>query len=207
MPDGMVVVIVGSVGEATSGVGSGVGAVVSGVVTTTRSSSSVVPAVLVQARVYVVLLVGVTDSEPLVDFEPDQPPRAVQLDAPVVFQVRVDDCPGVRSLFDAVRVTVGLDTVAPGVVGGVMVIVVDLVSEPPVPVQARVYVVVTVGVTDWVPLMLFDPDQPPLAVQLDAPVLLQVRDDCVLVRLRVGADAVTGGGVLVTVTFVLQVAV
>ncbi len=49
------------------------------------------------------------------------------------------------------------------------------VAVPPLPVQARVYVVGAVGETDWVPLVLLVPVQPPLAVQLVAFVLLQVR--------------------------------
>jgi hypothetical protein len=127
-----------------------------------------------------------------------------------VFQVRVVDCPGVSSFDDAASATVGFVVAAVSVVvvgGGVIVIVVDLVADPPVPVQTRVYVVVTDGETVSVPPVLLVPDQPPEAVQAVAPVLLQVRDDCVFPRVRVGADAVTGGGVLVTVTEVLQVAV
>ncbi len=70
---------------------------------------------------------------------------------------------------------------------------------PPAPVQVRVYVVLVVGETDWVPEVAFVPVQPPEAVQLVALVDDQVSvDDCPdvtevgeAVRETVGAGVVT----------------
>ena len=57
----------------------------------------------------------------------------------------------------------------------VTVTVADWVALPPVPVQARVYVVATVGETGCVPETAFVPVHPPLAVHEVALVEDQVR--------------------------------
>ena len=75
-------------------------------------------------------LPGVTDWEPLVALAPDQATEAVQVVAPVVDQVRVDEPPKVMVAGLGVMVRVGA--------AGLTVIVADEEADPPGPVQVRV---------------------------------------------------------------------
>jgi hypothetical protein len=158
--------------------------------TVTVFESLAVPPVPVQLSVNVVvaesaLLVAV----PLVAFEPDQPPDAVH---DVAFVLVHDSCvvaPLDTLAGDTLRLTVG----AP-----VTVTVFESLAVPPAPVQVSVKVVfVDSALLVAVPLVAFEPDQPPDAVHDVAFVLLH--ESCVVpplatfvgvaVRLTVG----TGG--------------
>lgn len=68
-------------------------------------------------------------SEPLTDFEPVQPPEAVQAVAFVVVQLSVDELPLVTVVGVALNDTVG------GVGPEATVTVTDCVAVPPAPVQ------------------------------------------------------------------------
>ncbi len=139
------------------------------------------------------MLVGVTFSEPLAARLPDQPPLAVQLVAKAVDQVSVLVCPAAIVSGLAVRVMVGAPATAT---------VAAALSLPPVPEQVRLYVVLPVGETLCVPLVLLAPVHPPLAVQLVALVVDQVRVLLWPVAMVSGlAVSVTvGAGTTVTVT-------
>jgi len=87
--------------------------------------------------------------------------------------------------------------------GAPTVTLADLFTDPPVPVQVRVYVALLVGETLWLPEVLLEPVQLPEAVQEVAFVVLQVRiEDCPLViEVGVAARVKVGAGVAaVTVT-------
>jgi hypothetical protein len=73
---------------------------------------------------------------------------------------------------------------------------------PPAPVQVRLYVVVAVGLTAWVPLVALVPDQPPEAVHPVALVLLHVSVlDWPLVMVSgLPLSVAVGAGVELTVT-------
>jgi hypothetical protein len=84
----------------------------------------------VQVRVYMVVLVGETDSVPLVVLLPLQPLEAVQEVALAELQVKVDELPLVIVEGLAERLTVGA--------AALTVTVAELLAEPPGPVQVRV---------------------------------------------------------------------
>jgi len=97
---------------------------------------------------------------------------------------------------DVSRLTCGTEPV-------VTLTLADLFTDPPVPVQVRVYVALLVGETLWLPEVLLEPVQLPEAVQEVAFVVLQVRlEDCPLViEVGVAARVKVGAGVAaVTVT-------
>jgi hypothetical protein len=146
------------------------------------------PPVPVQVSVKVVVaVIALLVALPLVAFDPDQPPDAVH---EVAFVLVHDSCvvPPLGTLIGvAVRLTVG----AP-----MIVTVFESLAEPPAPVQVSVKVVVAViALLVALPLVAFDPDQPPEAVHDVAFELVQ--DSCVVaplatlvgvaVRLTVGA--------------------
>ena len=90
--------------------------------------------------VYVVVVVGLTGTDPDVGFDPT--PLSIETDvAFVVVHVSVDDCPAPIVVGDALNVAVGA--------GCPTVIVTCAVRGVPsaVPVALQVYVVVTVGET------------------------------------------------------------
>ena len=108
------------------------------------------------------------DCEPLIPFEPLQPPDAVQEVALVLDQVSVEEAPAFTLLGEALSVTIGalLETVT----------VADCVADPPAPWQVSSNSVVLVRVpVDVVPLVPTLPCQPPEAVQELAPAEVQVR--------------------------------
>ena len=81
------------------------------------------------------------------------------------------------------------------------VTVVDCVAVPPVPVQTRVYVVVTVGETDCVPDIALVPVHPPLAMQEVALVDDQVNVEALPLVIEAGEAEIetvgdVGGGVV-----------
>jgi hypothetical protein len=85
----------------------------------------------VQLRLYWVVLVGDTCSEPLVGLVPVKvPPLALQVVALVALQVSVLDCPEVITAGLGVSETVGVG-------GAPTVTVTDFVVVPPIPPQAR----------------------------------------------------------------------
>jgi hypothetical protein len=121
------------------------------------------PAPPTQVSAYVVVCVGVTDSEPEIDFPPVHPPLAVQ-------EVELSDthasdalCPAVTLEERAIKVSVtgGVTTGR----GCTSVVVTFRVTDPPSPTQVSAYVVVCVGVIDSEPEIAFPPVHPPLAVQ------------------------------------------
>ena len=119
---------------------------------------------------------GVTLWRPAVVLVPLHPPDAVHEVAFVEDHTRSDEAPVVIEVGIAESGAVG--TGAGGGGGGTAVVtftVTFCVTLPPLPVQERVYVVVAVGVTAWVPLVAFAPVQPPLALQEVASVEDQVR--------------------------------
>ena len=73
---------------------------------------AMLPPAPVQRRVYVLVDVGETDSEPLVALIPDHDPEAVQDVAFVLLQVNADDCPFVIAEGLAERETVGVRILA-----------------------------------------------------------------------------------------------
>jgi hypothetical protein len=134
------------------------------------------------------------DCVPLPAKVPLQPPEAVQDDASVAAQVRVDALPGVTLAGLALSETVGAaaDTVT----------VADWEADPPVPVQVKVNfaVAVSAGVVA-VPVLALAPVQPPEAVQDVASVDDQVRAAVAPLLTVVGlADKVTVGAGAVTDT-------
>jgi hypothetical protein len=102
-------------------------------------------------------LSGPVDSLPLVVFVPLQPPDAVQLVAPVEFQVSVDDPPLAMLVGFAASVTVGV---------GATVTVASCPRVPPLPVHVSLNIVVAESApVDWLPLSALAPLHPPDAVQ------------------------------------------
>jgi len=78
-----------------------------------------------------VVFAGATLAEPLVGFVPDQPPPAVQVEALVLVQLKVEFPPDAICVGLAVSVTVGAGV-------AVTVTVADARAEPPDPVQESV---------------------------------------------------------------------
>jgi hypothetical protein len=128
------------------------------------------PPTPVQVSVKSVALASVpVDAVPDVPLLPDQPPDAVHEVALVVFQFSVAALPETTAEGVAVNETVGV---------GFTVTVVLCEALPPAPVHNRVNVVVDCSAAvAAVPDVALLPDHPPLAVQLVALVLLQVRFD------------------------------
>jgi hypothetical protein len=105
---------------------------------------------------------------PEVLFAPVQPPLAVQAVAFVLDQSRVTDDPVCTVAADEVSVTVG----------GVLTLTCTAccAGDPPLPEHANVNVVACVIlVICWLPLVAFEPLQPPVATQEVAFVLLHVK--------------------------------
>ena len=108
------------------------------------------------------------DSVPLVAFEPDHAPEAVQDVALVLLHVRVVELPAATAVGFAASVTVGC-------VAEIVTVVAEEVV-PPGPVQASVKVASALrGPTDSEPLVPLVPLQPPDAVHEVASVLAQFR--------------------------------
>jgi hypothetical protein len=129
---------------------------------------------------------------------PDHASEAVQLVAFVVVQDSDVFCPTVTSVGVAVNESVG--------VGALTVTVRFCVEVPPVPVHAKVNdVVVCSAAVTSVPEVPLLPDQPPLAEQADALVLLHVRVEVAPWLIVVGfAEKVTvGSGSMVTLAVAL----
>ena len=151
------------------------------------------------------MLVGDTLCVPLVPLVPVQPPLAVHELALLLDHVKVELLPEVMVAGFAPSVAVGA---AGGVVGESTVIVTDEAWElPPVPEHVSVYVVVLVGETLCVPLVALTPVQAPLAEQVLAFLLDQVRVELVpetivvllAANVAVGADGGTGVPAVTTV--------
>lgn len=87
-----------------------------------------------QFKVNVTAVLITIDSEPVIGFEPDQPPEATQLEASVDDQLNVIVLPRRTTAGLAVSLTVG--SVATG--GALTVIVTLLLALPPSPSQLRV---------------------------------------------------------------------
>jgi hypothetical protein len=139
--------------------------------TRTVTESGVDPPAPVQVSVYVVWPVrGPTDWLPCVFFEPLHPPLAVQLEALLVVQLRVELPFSATVVGLAIRFTVG------GGVEEAIVTATDRPDEPPLLLaQVSVKVVLAAsGPRTSLPAVALLPDQPPLAVQLLALVLDQV---------------------------------
>jgi hypothetical protein len=153
------------------------------------------PAVLVQVSVYVELLVmPVTNCDPLVATAPEKAPDTAQLDAFVDDQVSVELPPLATLLGLAVKDTVGGFAVTDTVVA--------LRAVPPGPVQVRTNLVVALSATvAWVPLVGSVPVQPLDAVQdvvfVDDPVSVDVPP---LATVEGFAQIATTGSGAVTVT-------
>jgi hypothetical protein len=141
----------------------------------------------VQLRLYVVSCEsGPTDALPEVDLVPLQPPDAVQLVTLVLDHVSVDVPLSATADGLAVNVTDG---------AAVTVTVADAEPDPPVPVQAKLYVAFAVNApVDCEPEVAFVPDHPPLAVHDVAFVLDHVSVDDPPEVIDVGdAESVTVG--------------
>lgn len=174
-----------------------------GAVTATATSREIVPPGPVQLSPKVVPVVSAALlSLPVVAWEPDQPPVAVQAVAPLLLHCNWVVAPRVTLAGEADRVSDGAD--------GDEVTATDAVAPavPPAPVQVKVKLVpVFSAAVASVPLVALVPVQPPLAVHVVALVEDQVREllppaatDAGLVdSATVGAGG-GGGGVTVTVT-------
>jgi hypothetical protein len=131
--------------------------------------------------------IGSEASDPLTDRTPDHAPDAVQLSALVVVQANEVVCPATTDVGVAVSVSVGAGTVT--------ITVALCVAVPPSPVHASVNEVVACSAAvASVPDVALLPDQPPLAEQVDASVLLHESDVAApAVMLAASADSVTVG--------------
>jgi len=151
------------------------------------------PPVPEQLRLNVLSLVNApVDCEPLMALLPDQAPEAVQLVALVLLQFSVEELPLVILVGLAVKVSVGARGAA------VTATVADPETEPPLPVQLNVNVLLVVNApVDCDPLTALAPDQAPEAVQLVTFVPFHVRVDAAplatLVGLAVRVSAGAGG--------------
>lgn len=165
------------------------------------------PPAPVQFNWYVVVALGVINSELIVAFVPVKPPPDAVHDVAFVVVhesvvVAVDAEPPFTVVREATRSTVGADGVR------ITFTVADCETLPPAPVQLNEYVVVAFGDTLKVPEVVVAPLQPPLFVHDEAFVVLQERSDAdpcwivvgFAVKVSVGA---TGGAVTVTVTLSL----
>ena len=173
-----------------------------GLATVTITDLFAVPPLPVQVSVNV-LLAAVSApvlEEPLVARLPDHAPEAVQLVALVDDQVRVEDSPLATLVGFAVSVTVGA--------GEVVVTVTDRLVVPPLPVHDNVNVVFAVSAeVAWLPLVAFEPLQPPEAVQLVALLVDHVRVDDPPLTTEAGlAVSVTVGALDATVTLAVRLA-
>ena len=102
------------------------------------------------------------DCEPVAALLPDQEPPATQAVALLAAQVRVDEPPLAMVLGLALKLTVVLGL-------ALTVTVADCEASPPLPEHVSVYVELLFNApVDCVPLTLFGPCQPPLAVQVVA---------------------------------------
>lgn len=134
------------------------------------------------------------DCDPLVAFEPDQPPVAVQEVALVADHVRDEELPLAMELGFAVKLTAGA--------AGVTETVVDWLALPPDPVQAREKVELAVRLpVDCEPLVALVPDHAPNAAQEVALPDAHVRVDAVPLLI------VLGLALRVTVTVALALTV
>jgi hypothetical protein len=166
-------------------------------VTATLAVAEVVPPLPVQLSTKVEEEVsGPVDPEPLTDLAPLHPSDAVQLVALVEDQVSVDEPPEATVPGLAEMETVG----APDCV---TMTEAEPCDVPPLPVQLSAKVVVVFSApVEAVPLVAFDPLQPPEAVQLVALVEDQVSveeaPELTVPGLAV-IDTLGGGGMTVTV--------
>jgi hypothetical protein len=113
---------------------------------------------------------------------PDQAPAAEQRNALTLLQESTVEPPALTVLGAAFSVTSGA--------GSFTVTVVDCVAEPPGPLQVNPKSVVLVNLpVDQVPLIRTGPLQPPMASQLVAFFVLQVRVEVPSVLIVVGAAA------------------
>lgn len=104
---------------------------------------------------YEVFAVGETERLPESAWAPDHPAEAVQVEAFVEDHVSIEEFPIGIEVGEAVNEIAGT-----GFGFGSTVTVTDFVTAPQEPVQFAVYVVVTVGLTDFVPPELArDPGQ------------------------------------------------
>src|SRR3989344_7679115 len=126
------------------------------VATLTTTSLNVDPPAPVQVRINVELAVSVpVDCEPLVAFDPLQPPDAVQLVVLVELHVRVEDWPDETEVGEADIVRVGSCT-------EVTVTVALCVALHTAPVQVKINVELAVSIpVDCEPLTTLVPLQPP----------------------------------------------
>jgi hypothetical protein len=163
--------------------------------TVTVALSFAVPALPVQVSVKVVdAFKAPVDRDPLMPTLPDHPPEAVQLDAFVDDQVRVEDPPVLMLAGLALNVTDGggEDTVT----------VADWAAEPPAPVHVSVNFVDALSATVVAePRVAFAPVQPPDAVHAVASVDDQVSVEVAPLFTVLGlAVSVTAGAGVVTDT-------
>ena len=105
-------------------------------------------------------------SDPDVALLPAQAPEAVQPVALLAFHVNVERPPAVTEVGLAEKFRVGAAS---------RLTVAERDVEPPLPVQASVKVAAAlIGPTLWLPFTDLLPDQPPLAVQLVALLVVQL---------------------------------
>jgi hypothetical protein len=206
------------VGDALSDtVGAGATGAVGAATVTVAVANELVPPLPMQASEYVVLaLRAPVLFEPLVAKIPDQPPIAVQDVAFVEFQESVEAPPLTTDVGIALSDTVGAGGMGV-VLASTVTVAVPARLVPPAPLQVSVYEVLAVSAPVlWAPLVAFEPDQPPAAVQevafvelhmsIEAPPLTTDMGDAL--SNTVGAGVVTGvvTGVVVAATVTVAVA-